>query len=135
MPLPPKAIHYVYHSNFEEKEFDILAYPIETVLAEKIETILRRSVLNTRLRDFYDIHMLMKTHRDQINKRIFTTALAATTGRRNSTQITREFENLLAVIQTDAVMRDRWERYCRENYYAVGISFEDTIESVRNLLN
>ena len=133
--ITPKAIRYSYHSNFWEKEFNILAYPIETVLAEKIETILRRSVLNTRSRDFYDIYMLMKMRRDQINKKIFTIALAATTERRNSTHTMRDFENLLAVIQTDAVMRDRWERYCRENYYAGEIPFEDTIESVRILLN
>jgi len=53
--ITPEVVRYVFHSNFEDKQFKVWAYNIETILAEKVETILRRSVLNTRLRDFYDV--------------------------------------------------------------------------------
>ncbi|MDP1624189.1 MAG: nucleotidyl transferase AbiEii/AbiGii toxin family protein, partial [bacterium] len=60
--ITPEAVRYTFHSNFEEKRIEIWAYNIETILAEKVETILQRSVLNTRPRDFYDVYILMKTH-------------------------------------------------------------------------
>lgn len=76
--ITPEAVRYTFRSNFEEKRIEIWAYNIETILAEKVETILRRSVLNTRPRDFYDVFILMKTHQQMIDKDIFIAALNAT---------------------------------------------------------
>jgi len=133
--ITPEAVRYAFHSNFENKRFEVWAYNIETIMAEKIETILRRSVLNTRPRDFYDVYILMKTQRRAINKKIFTAALNATSQKRMSLAALQEKEKILKTIQTDEVMRQRWMRYCKDNYYAKGIEFDEVIEILIDIVN
>jgi hypothetical protein len=126
--ITPGAILYTFHSNFENKLIKIWAYNSETILAEKVETILRRSVLNTRPRDFYDVYIIMKTQRPKINKKVFSAALNATSEKRGSLLALQEKEAIFRTIQSDAVMRQRWELYCKENYYAKGIGFDEVID-------
>ncbi|MBU4306500.1 MAG: nucleotidyl transferase AbiEii/AbiGii toxin family protein, partial [Acidobacteria bacterium] len=126
--LTPDAVRYVFYSNFENKMIEVWAYNIETILAEKVETILRRSVLNTRPRDFYDVYIIMKTQRQVINKEIFITALNATSEKRMSLAVLQDKEKIFRTIQSDAIMRQRWERYCKENFFANGIDFDEVIE-------
>jgi predicted nucleotidyltransferase component of viral defense system len=133
--ITPDAIRYVLHSNFENKQIEIWAYNSETILAEKVETILRRSVLNTRPRDFYDVYIIMKTQRPAINKKVFRTALNATSEKRGSLLALQDKEIILRTIQSDTIMRQRWERYCKENYYAKGIGFDEVIEVLINIGN
>jgi len=125
--ITPGAVRYTFHSNFEEKEIEVWAYTIETILAEKVETILRRSVLNTRPRDFYDVYIIMKTQRQAINQEIFVIALQATSEKRMSLTVLQNKDEILRNIQSDSTMRQRWERYCKENYYANGIEFDQVI--------
>lgn len=131
--ITPEAVRYAFHSSFEDKRFEIWAYNIETILAEKIETILRRSVLNTRLRDFYDVYILMKTRQPKINRKILQTALNATLKQRMSFAVLQEKEKILKTIQADETMQQRWERYCKDNYYANGIQFDNIIDVLIDL--
>ena len=133
--ITPDAVKYAFQSNFEDKKIEVWAYNIETILAEKVETILRRSVLNTRPRDFYDVYIMMKTQRLAIHKKIFLTALNATAHKRMSTAALEDQDKILGSIQADTTMRQRWERYCKENYYANGIEFDEVIRIVRELVN
>jgi predicted nucleotidyltransferase component of viral defense system len=133
--ITPDAIRYIFHSNFEDKLIEVWAYNIETILAEKVETILRRSVLNTRPRDFYDVNIIIKTQRKAIKKKIFITALNATSKRRGSLLALQNKETILRTIQSDTIMRQRWVRYCRENYYAKGIAFDDVIGLLIDIVN
>ena len=133
--ITPDAIRYAFQSNFENKKIEVWAYNIETILAEKVETILRRSVLNTRPRDFYDVYIIMKTQRRAINKNIFRIALNATAQKRTSLATLRDQDKILQTIRTDTIMRQRWERYCKENYYANGIEFDDAIGVLKELVN
>lgn len=133
--ITPDAVRYSFHSNFEDKRIEIWAYNIETILAEKVETILRRSVLNTRPRDFYDVYIIMKTQSNAINPAIFLSALRATTEKRMSIAALKDKNKILLEIQLDAVMRQRWVRYCKENYYANGIEFDEVIEVILELAN
>jgi predicted nucleotidyltransferase component of viral defense system len=133
--ITPAAVRYAFQSNFESKMIEIWAYNIETILAEKVETILRRSVLNTRPRDFYDVYIIIKTHGQAIRKRIFTTALNATSEKRMSLEALRDKEKIILTIQSDVVMRQRWERYCEDNYYANGIAFDNVIAALINITN
>ena len=126
--ITPDAVRFAFHSNFENKVIMVWAYNIETILAEKVETILRRSVLNTRPRDFYDVYIIMNTHRQMVNKEIFITALNATSKKRMSLAALQDKEKIIRTIQSDAIMRQRWERYSKENYYAKGIGFDEVIE-------
>jgi predicted nucleotidyltransferase component of viral defense system len=125
--ITPNAIRYTFHSNFENKLIEVWAYNIETILAEKVETILRRSVLNTRPRDFYDVYIIMKTLHQAINKKILISALNATARKRGSLLAVQDKEQILRTIQSDTTMRQRWDRYCKENYYAKGIEFDEVI--------
>jgi hypothetical protein len=133
--ITPNAIRYAFHSNFENKLIEVWAYPIETILAEKIETILRRSVLNTRPRDFYDVYLMMRTQRQAINIKTFINALHATSEKRGSLSALQDKEKILRTIQTDASMRQRWERYCKENYYAKDIMFDDVMGILIEIVN
>lgn len=133
--ITPGAIRYAFRSNFENREFDVWVYPIETILAEKAETILRRSVINTRPRDFYDVYIIMKTHRHAIKKETLISALNATSRKRMSISALQDKDKILRTIQSDGTMRQRWARYCKENYYANGIEFDEVIEVLTDILN
>jgi serine protease inhibitor ecotin len=126
--ITPDAIRYAFHSNFENKNIEVWAYNVETILAEKVETILRRSVLNTRPRDFYDVYIIMKTKHQAINKKIFTSALFATAKKRTSLAVLQDKDKILMTIRSDLIMKRRWDRYCKENYYANGIDFDEVVE-------
>lgn len=132
--ITPDAIRYSLRSNFENKRIEVWAYNSETILAEKVETILRRSVLNTRPRDFYDVYILMKTRRPAVKKKVFRSALNATSEKRGSLAALQDKETILRTIQSDATMRQRWERYCKDNYYAKGINFDNVIEVLIDIL-
>jgi predicted nucleotidyltransferase component of viral defense system len=133
--ITPDAIRYTFHSNFENKNIEVWAYNVETILAEKVETILRRSVLNTRSRDFYDVYIIMKTQRKAINKRIFVTALNATSAKRMSLGALQDKDKILLTIKSDPIMRQRWDRYCKENYYANGIDFTEVIKVLIDIID
>jgi predicted nucleotidyltransferase component of viral defense system len=133
--ITPGAVRYAFHSNFENKVIKIWAYNIETIMAEKVETILRRSVLNTRPRDFYDVYIIMKTQRKAIDKRVLNAALNATSKKRMSLTALQDKEIIIRTIQSDAIMRKRWERYCKENYYANGIGFDEVIKVLTEMID
>lgn len=133
--ITPKAIRYKFLSNFEKKSIDVWAYNIETILAEKVETILRRGILNTRLRDYYDVYILIKSRGHIINRKTFTSALIATAEKRSSLTAVRDRENTLSAIHSDPLMRRRWELYSRENFYANDIDFEDVMASIVGIFN
>jgi predicted nucleotidyltransferase component of viral defense system len=82
-------------SAFEDKRIEVWAYPIETILEEKVETILSRSVLNTRPRDFYDVYILVKTQSQVINSDIFQTALETTARKRMSLEALQNSESTI----------------------------------------
>ena len=132
--ITPRAVRYVYHSILSNKRINVWAYNFETILAEKVETILRRSVLNTRPRDFYDVYIIVKTKSQEINLKTFIVALKATSERRGSLQALQGKDRILETLQSDPIMRQRWERYCKENYYAEGIEFDVVIGTMIELL-
>lgn len=133
--ITPDAIRYAFHSNFENKKIEVWAYNVETILAEKVETILRRSVLNTRPRDFYDVYIILKTQQHAVNKETFITALKATSNKRMSLGALQDKDKILLSIKTDPIMRQRWDRYCNDNFYAIGIEFDEVIEVLIDIIN
>lgn len=132
--ITPAAIRYMFCSSFEDKVIDVWAYNLETILAEKVETILRRSVLNTRPRDFYDVYVIMKTNQDGIRKEIFYRALKATCDHRGSLSMLQNASNILDSIRSDDGMQSRWDRYCNDHYYAQGINFDDVLAILPDII-
>ena len=130
--ITPAEIEYHYKLMFEQRYISLWAYPLETVLAEKMETILSRGVLNTRLRDFYDLYILQQTEK-RIDRNTLSAALAATCRKRESETILPEYGRTLDEIYTSRVMRGLWENYQRKNNYVAGITWETVLNSVRSL--
>lgn len=130
--ITPAAISYRYKLMFEDRYIDLWAYNLETVLAEKIETVLSRSTANTRLRDFYDIHILQKAG-TPIDTDILAAALRATCRRRESENILPRYAVILNELQASEAMRDLWQNFQNRNSYVSGITWEDVMASVRSL--
>lgn len=130
--ITPAAVIYQYKLMFEERYITLWAYNLETVLAEKIETVLSRSVLNTRLRDFYDLYVLQDTGLE-IDKATLAAALTATARKRGSEQALALYERTLDEIRISPLMREQWERYQGKNNYAESIVWDDVISDIRAL--
>lgn len=130
--ITPAAVNYQCKLMFEERYITLWAYNLETVLAEKIETVLSRSVLNTRLRDFYDLYVLQDTGLE-IDKATLAAALTATARKRGSEQALALYERTLDEIRISPLMREQWKRYQEKNNYAAGIVWDDVISDIRAL--
>lgn len=132
--ITPSEIIYQYKLMFEERYISLWAYPLETVLAEKIETVLSRALTNTRLRDFYDLYILQNSEL-KIDRRILAVALVATSRRRNSENILPEYEHILDELEASRIMRELWGSYQKKNSYAEGIGWDNVIHAARVLCN
>jgi len=132
--ITPKASDYTYKLLLEKRSIEIISYPIETVLAEKIETILSRSIVNTRMRDFYDCYTLFKLYENTINIKMLNTALKNTAETRNSEHIFTSIDKNFSMIQSDTSIQESWKKYSNEYSYANNISFDDLILTTRSLL-
>lgn len=131
--ITPCAVEYSYKLMFEDRAIRLLAYNLETVLAEKLETIIARATANTRMRDFYDIRILLKLYRGEIDPAILTNALLATSGRRGSVGMLDNAEKVLSDLHDSKDMETLWENYRTKFSYAKDISWQSTLRSVREL--
>ena len=132
--VTPREVEYGMKLMFEEREIDVYAYNLETVLAEKLETIITRGTANTRLRDFYDLHILTSSYKNEINYSYFKMALTATGEKRNSIKIINDAELILEEIYTDENMRSLWKAYQDKFDYARNVSWDMVIVSAKELV-
>lgn len=130
--ITPSAIEYQYNLMLEDKSISLLTYNIETVLSEKLQTILVRERVNTRMRDFYDIYMLMNLY--DINKDIFIKAYKATCKRRGTTYILGNEKNILKIIEKDEGLLNLWNRYKKKYKYAEEIDYRFIMKSLNVLI-
>lgn len=114
----------------EDRSINILAYNLETILAEKLETIIARASTNTRMRDFYDIHILYQLFCDRISKEDFSRALSATAKRRDSLAFIEDANNTLAEIAEDNALMGLWVSYQKKFSYAADINWDEVMGSV-----
>ena len=133
--ITPKEIRYRFNLMLEDRTIEIWAYNLETVLAEKLETVISRNVTNTRMRDFYDIYILQKLHGEQLNKEILWNALVATARKRGTLEQIEsgDIREIFDEIETSSVMENLWKAYQKNYSYAVDISWHIVMESVRYL--
>jgi predicted nucleotidyltransferase component of viral defense system len=130
--ITPKPVKRLFKSLLNDTNpYELWAYNPETILAEKIETILRRSVGNTRPRDFYDVYLITKTQ--NFDNNIFHQALSATSAHRGTTEKISNVPEILESIEKSEILRNQWEKYRREYPYARDIKFEDTIKAIKDL--
>lgn len=128
--ITPREIAFRFALMFEDRCIDIMAYNPETVLAEKYETILRRSAMNTRMRDFYDVYTLMNFQVRNIDKKVFQEAIRATAAARESSAVLADADTVLNLLADDATMQSRWALYQEEFSYARDIPWDDIIRAV-----
>lgn len=131
--ITPRAIEYAYPCMFSEEKISVLAYPLETILAEKYESIIKRNIATTRMRDFYDLHTLYRLKKEEIDEKALKKAVERTAARRNSLGILSNYAEIIEMIGEDAYLQGLWEVYLRENKYIGEIGFNETVEALRAL--
>ena len=129
--ITPREIAYSYKLMFEDRTIPIMTYPIETLLAEKLETVISRSITNTRMRDFYDIHILLKSQ--NINADILALALERTAKKRGNFSLLENAESVLKIVKSDEDMKRLWDIYQKKFKYAGEYTWDEVIHSVREL--
>ncbi len=129
--ITPREIEYTYPCIFSKENIKIMAYPSETILAEKYETIIRRNIATTRMRDFYDLYTLYKLKKDEINYEILKEAVERTLNKRESWEIMQDYEEIIEDIKEDSYLRSLWEVYLSENKYIGDLSFDKVVDVVR----
>ena len=136
--ITPSAVQYEFPLLFEDRSVSVMAYTLETVLAEKYETILRRNIGTTRARDFYDLHMLYLGRKDTVRMEIFRRAVLHTAEKRGSLDDVRDWKEILKDIREEPVMYLLWDRYIADNPYIGGLEFHevlDTLDEIAALLD
>lgn len=128
-----KEIEYDYNLMLEDKRIPVWSYNLETILAEKFEAVVKRGITGTRIRDFYDIYMLMGTKENEINKKLLKTAINLTSEHRESLDLIHNWEHILDLLKNDEDMKKRWKVYQKTYYYARDIEYDDLMKSVEKV--
>lgn len=131
--ITPRAVAYKLPLIIEDRSINLWAYNLETLLAEKLETIMVRAETNTRMRDFYDIHVLLEQDVVTIDRDTMKSAFYATCKRRKSTERIVTIDDVINKIADDEVTKQQWKNYRKTNYYVGALEWDDVIESTRTL--
>ena len=131
--ITPKAIAHELPLIIEDRTIELWAYNLETLLAEKLETIMVRAEANTRMRDFYDIHVLLEQDAVTIDRDTMKAAFYATCNKRGSIELIGTIDDVINKIADDETMRQLWNNYRKTNYYVGALEWEEVIGSARKL--
>ena len=131
--ITPEATRRSFHGMFDSQDaFELWTYNVETILAEKVETILRRTVFTTRPRDYYDVFVLSKTQ--SYDPALLSQAIAATASHRGTLESVSDVDSILKTIESSKELELQWEKYRRQFAYARDITFDDTVRALRSVL-
>lgn len=136
--ITPAAIQYDFPMLFDEKTVPVMAYTLETVLAEKYETIIRRNIGTTRARDYYDLHTLFRSRKSEVRPEVLKAAVLHTAKKRDSIQDIEDWRDIIKDIREEPQMYLLWDNYIAENKYIGELEFHivlDTVEEVAKLLD
>lgn len=133
--ITPKELRFEYISIFDNKKIYIDTYNIETILAEKIEIILRRGKYNTRMKDYYDVYFFLSKLRKNIDSEIFKQALNNTLRKREALEYYKDYIQILEVILIDERINKYWDTYKKKNIYVENIEFKEIVSTLKEFLN
>lgn len=133
--ITPRAIEFNYDLLPEDRSISLWSYNLETILAEKLQTVLARGILNTRMRDFYDIRMLLDTYEDKVNKAVLKDAFAATCKKRGTDHLQEQAEEIIKIIEANEQLQVLWRAYEKKYSYAADIDYASVISGVRKLMD
>lgn len=128
-----KEIEYSFSLMLEDRKINVWSYNIETVIAEKFESIIKRGVLGTRIRDFYDIYMLMNTQNKNIDMNVLKNAILETAKHRESIDIINDWKEILELIKNDVDMQNQWKKYQKNHFYAEDIEYLELISAIEKV--
>lgn len=133
--ITPREIKYSYSKILEEGTILIITYTIETILAEKFETISSRNITTTRARDFYDLYMIYNMYNNKINQEILGEAIVKTARQRGSLKAIRQYKEIVELFKINGTIKNIWDRYAKNNPYIKDIKFLDTVEVYEKIGN
>ena len=133
--ITPKELNFEYTSIFDNKKIYIGTYNIETILSEKVETILRRGKYNTRMKDYYDVYFFLTKLKNEINLEIFKQALNNTLRNRDSFDYYNDYKQILNSLTNDERINNYWNTYKKKNKYAENNEFKEIIEVLIEFLD
>ena len=126
--ITPKEIKYKFDLMFENRSIEILAYNMETVIADKFETIISRNVDTTRARDFYDIYILWTTQQKNFDKKLLKQAIIKKFEYRETSDKLNNIDEIMKVIEESDALKEHWKNYQSKFSYAENISYEDAMK-------
>ena len=132
--ITPRAVEYQYKLLLDDRSISLWSYNLETILAEKLQTVLARGLLNTRMRDFYDIRTLLAIYEQEINAEVLGRAFDATCKKRSTENLRTDVPQIIAAVENDEQLHTLWKSYQNKYPYAATISYEDIMESTKSLL-
>ena len=133
--ITPDAIEYEYPLSFDDYSIRLMAYPLTTCMAEKLETVVSRGVVNTRLRDYYDIYMLWKVRRDELTLETLSAALKATAAKRGSLVELGSCSDMMKAVARDGIMLERWKAYAQDYSYVGELALQDACNAVDEIMS
>ena len=132
--ITPEAIEFSYPLMFDGQRINIWSYNLETMLAEKLETVVARSTLNTRMRDFYDIHILWSEKSAEVNIRILERAIINVARKRGTLELFDNLDSIIADVQHSEYLESNWNNYQKNNYYVGDLSWTQVMETTSTIL-
>ena len=132
--ITPREIKYKYNSIFEDKKINIMAYTIETIIAEKFESIISKNVTTTRAKDFYDIFMLVNKNRKNINNKNLVKAIENTFNKRNTKFDLDYFKEIIELLKESNALRKVFSDYQQKLEYTKNINYDDTVKSIIEII-
>lgn len=132
--ITPKEIEYNFKLLFEDRKIGILAYNLETVLSEKIEGVISKGIANTRARDYYDIFILEKFQKNNINNKVLKQAIINKFLERGTYEYLENIEKCMAEIENSEDLKEIWKNYQNKFSYAEDISYQDTINAIKEFI-
>lgn len=133
--VTPHPVSYAYKAIFNDESFSIIAYTIETILAEKLQTINSRNFLNSRSKDFYDVYILSKLKKNDIDFRQLNVACQRTFSFRETELDYNEIVQLMESFETDPIQQQQWQNYSNKYSYTKGLSFSEILDEIVNLVS
>ena len=130
-----KEIEYQFKLLLEDRSISVLAYNLESIMAEKLETVISRSDQNTRPRDYYDIYILTKLQCSNIKSNVLRAALNATTEKRGSKAVVKDYRKIMDTVKNSEIMQKQWDNYQKDFEYAANIVFVDVCDTVVKLMD
>ena len=132
--ITPREMEYSFKLLLEDRSISVLAYNLETIMAEKLETVISRGDQNTRPRDYYDIYILEKLQRSNIDSESLKQAIIATSEKRGSTKIVGNYKSIMETVKASPIMQVQWTGYQKSFEYASNVPFSNACDTVMQIM-